>query len=247
MKGVILIPTYNEKQNLEKLFEKIEIQDLDLDILIIDDNSPDGTADFSEILAKKNPHVKILRRFKKEGLGRAYQAGFEWALSKDYEIIFQMDADLSHDPNALGTFMREIQNADAVFGSRYLNGVRVYNWSFGRLLLSKLSNEFIRVALGISSTDTTTAYKCFRRKVIERIGLSRLTGKQNAFLIELVYWTFRLGFKTKEIPFLFIEREKGESKMRFSTALESLRITAMLCLLRLFPPPTNRTTSARKG
>ena len=140
-----------------------------------------------------------------------------------------MDADLSHDPDAIPLFLKEIESADAVFGSRYLNGVRVNNWSFKRLLLSKLSNDFIRLGLRIDSTDTTTAFKCFRRHVIESIGVEHFTGKQNAFLIELVHGTLKNGFKTKEVPFMFFEREEGESKMEMRVAAES-RAT----VLRLF-------------
>lgn len=133
-----------------------------------------------------------------------------------------MDADLSHDPAALPLFLEKIKDHDVVFGSRYLNGVRVCNWSFARLLLSKLSNEFIRWMLGLESTDTTTAYKCFRRGVIEAVDVNRFRGRQNAFLIELVYHTYRRGFHAVEVPFMFMEREEGESKMRWNVAFESL-------------------------
>ena len=142
-----------------------------------------------------------------------------------------MDADLSHDPNAIPGFLEKIKDYDAVFGSRYLNGVRVYNWSFKRLLLSKLSNDFIRIALRIPYTDTTTAFKCFRRTVLESIDLNSLKGRQNAFLIELVYHTIKQGFKTVEIPFMFIERATGESKMEFKVSIESLATVLRLIFL----------------
>ena len=220
-KKVILIPTYNEKDNIAALIAKISEQKLNFDILIIDDNSPDGTGQLAEEIAKKNSQVKVLHRKGKEGLGKAYQEGFRWALDNHYEIIMQMDADLSHDPAVLPLFMKEIENHDAVFGSRYYNGVRVHNWSFKRLLLSKVSNEFISRTLNINATDTTTAYKCFRRNVIESLHIERFKGKQNAFLIELVYATIKSGFKTKEVPFTFVERVTGESKMKLSVAYES--------------------------
>ncbi len=229
MKKVILVPTYNEAGNIENLVSRISALSLGFDILVIDDNSPDGTGKLAERLSEKEACVKVLHRQKKEGLGRAYRDGFKWALKDGYDIILQMDADLSHDPNALPEFLKQIESHDAVFGSRYLNGVRVQNWSFKRLVLSKVSNEFVRIMLGLPSTDTTTAYKCFRRKVLEAIDWDRLRGRQNAFLIELVWETVTLGFTTKEIPFTFTERESGESKMNLKVAAESL-----MTVIRLF-------------
>ncbi len=229
MKKVILVPTYDEAGNLENLVSRISSLSLDFDILVIDDNSPDGTGKLAERLSKKEACVKVLHRQKKEGLGRAYRDGFKWALKNGYDIVLQMDADLSHDPNALPEFLKQIESHDAVFGSRYLNGVRVQNWSFKRLVLSKVSNEFVRIMLGLPSTDTTTAYKCFRRKVLEAIDWDKLRGRQNAFLIELVWETVTMGFTTKEIPFTFTERESGESKMNLNVAAESL-----MTVIRLF-------------
>ena len=203
-----------------------------IEILVIDDNSPDGTGQIAERLSKTEPHVNVLRRPKKEGLGRAYKDGFRWALANGYDIMIQMDADLSHDPAVIPEFLKQIESYDAVFGSRYLNGVRVQNWSFKRLVLSKLSNEFVRVVLGLPSTDTTTAYKCFRRKVVEAWDWEALNGRQNAFLIELVWQTVKKGFRVKEIPFTFVERESGESKMNLGVAGESLATVSRLFFLR---------------
>lgn len=233
LKKVILIPTYNEAGNLETLVSRIMALSLGLDILVIDDNSPDGTGDLAQRLSEKQACVKVLHRQKKEGLGRAYRDGFRWALENGYGIILQMDADLSHDPGVLPEFLRQIESHDAVFGSRYLNGVRVQNWSFKRLVLSKVSNEFVRIVLGLPSTDTTTAYKCFRREVIEAIDWNRLKGRQNAFLIELVWETVKRGFTTKEIPFTFTERESGESKMNLNVAGESFMTVIRLFFLGL--------------
>jgi len=230
MKTIIIIPTYNEKDNLRKLVQAIKMQNIETDILFVDDNSPDGTGLLAEELAREDSRIKILHRKKKEGIGRAYQEGFLWAIKNGYAILLQMDADLSHDPNALPLFLEKIKDHDAVFGSRYYKGIRVYNWSFKRLLLSKISNDFIRTILRLDSTDTTTAYKCFRREVLESIDLKSCKGRQNAFLIELVYRVIKSGFKTTEIPFLFKEREKGESKMEFKVALESLWTVARLIL-----------------
>lgn len=235
-KTIILIPTYNERKNLPNLIQRIEDQ-LAADVLIIDDGSPDGTAQLVETLQSKHPQLKLLRRSEKNGIGNAYKAGFKWVLERDYEVILMMDADLSHDPAALPAFIQSIRTHDAVFGSRYLRGVRVYNWSFSRLLLSKFSNEFIRFILGVPSTDTTTAYKCFRRRVLEGIAAPRLGGKQNAFFIHLVFETYRHGYCAEEIPFLFTEREEGESKMRASVAWESLAMVFRLWPLRWLPRP----------
>ena len=228
MKKVILLPTYNEAGNLENLVSRVMALSLDLDILVIDDNSPDGTGELAQRLSKQEPHVKVLHRQKKGGLGKAYKEGFRWALENGYDIMMQMDADLSHDIAALPEFLKQIESYDAVFGSRYLHGVSVRNWSFKRLVLSKVSNEFVRVFLGLPSTDTTTAFKCFRRSVIESLDWERMTGRQNAFLIELVWQTAKKGFSIKEIPFMFTERESGESKMNMSVAGESLLTTVGL-------------------
>lgn len=233
-KSVILVPTYNERESIERLLHAIFCQPVDPDVLFIDDNSPDGTGSFAEELAKNNPRVNVLHRPKKEGLGRAYISGFNWALERDYEIILMMDADCSHDTSVLPEFFEKIKEFDAVYGSRYKDGVRVCNWSFRRLLLSKTSNEFIRLMLNIESTDSTTAYKCFRRKVIEAVNVNKLRGKQNAFFIELVFKIARSGFRTTEIPFMFFERLSGESKMNPRVALESLLTTFRLFFLRLF-------------
>lgn len=232
MRTVVVIPTYNEKDNLGRLAQAIQGQNDQIDILFVDDNSPDGTGRLAEALSRDNPRINVLHRAAKEGIGRAYQKGFRWALDKRYDVIMQMDADLSHDPQAIPEFLDKIQSHDAVFGSRYLKGVRVYNWSFKRLLLSKLSNDFIKVVLRLQTTDTTTAFKCFRREVLEAIDVDSLRGKQNAFLIELVYKVIKSGYRTTEIPFLFRERETGESKMSFRVALESLFIVIKLALLR---------------
>ncbi|MDW7761928.1 MAG: polyprenol monophosphomannose synthase [Acidobacteriota bacterium] len=231
MKACVVIPTYNEREGLAALVSEIRKQGVPLDILIVDDSSPDGTGQEAEAISRKDPGVKVLHREKKEGLGRAYQAGFRRALDAGYDTILQMDADLSHDPAVLPLFLDRIKSRDAVFGSRYYRGVRVHNWSFKRLLLSKFSNDFIRLMLRLPTTDTTTAFKCFRRQVLEDIDFESLRGKQNAFLIELVHRTVRRGFRTEEIPFTFREREQGESKMNIGVAFESLFTVLRLALL----------------
>ncbi len=229
-KTIIVIPTYNEKDNLPRIIEAIQKQNIITDILFVDDNSPDGTGLLADEFARKDSRIKVFHREKKEGIGSAYREGFKWALRHGYDIILQMDADLSHDPNALPEFLEKIYDYDAVFGSRYYKGIRVHNWSFKRLLLSKTSNDFIRLMLRLDSTDTTTAFKCFRREVLETVDLNSCKGRQNAFLIELVFKVIKAGFRTTDIPFTFREREMGESKMEFKVAVESLWTVARLML-----------------
>jgi dolichol-phosphate mannosyltransferase len=232
MRAVIVIPTFNEKGNLPRLIAAIQKQPVVVDILFVDDDSPDGTGLLADEYARRDSRIKVLHREKKEGIGRAYREGFRYALSQGYEILLQMDADLSHDPDVLPEFLEKIKDHDAVFGSRYYRGVRVHNWSFKRLLLSKASNDFIRFMLRLNTTDTTTAFKCFRGQVLESIDLDTLEGRQNAFLIELVCRVVDAGFKTCEIPFTFRERELGESKMEFKVALESLWTVGRLMVRR---------------
>lgn len=243
-KAVVIIPTYNESENLPPLIAAIEGQNLGLDILFVDDNSPDGTGQLAENLSKQNPHIKVLRRKIKNGLGRAYVEGFLWAIEHKYSFILQMDADLSHDPQALPVFLEKIKTHDAVFGSRYLDGVRVENWSFSRLLLSKVSNEFIRWVLRIPSTDTTTAYKCFRREVLEILDPRKLKGFRNDFLIELVFETYVSGFRTLEIPFMFRERISGESKMEVKVAGAALMMVFKCFFRKLFYQMSGRKMRA---
>jgi len=221
-KAVIVIPTYNEYGNLLNLINAIRDQKVGVDILVVDDNSPDGTGELADKLALTIPEVNVLHRTIKNGLGRAYIEGFNWALKNDYEVILMMDADLSHDPAALPLFMKEIETHDAVFGSRYIGGVRVENWPFKRLLISWLSNEFVRQVLRVPCTDATTAYKCFRRSVLEAINLDALTGTRNDFMIEISVRPIFMDFRTKEIPFMFRDRVAGKSKMEFGVAGASL-------------------------
>jgi dolichol-phosphate mannosyltransferase len=232
MRTVIVIPTFNEISNLPRLLTAIREQPIDVDILIVDDDSPDGTGLLADDYSRRDSRIKVLHRKRKDGIGRAYQVGFRWALSQGYEIFLQMDADLSHDPGVLPDFLEKIREYDAVFGSRYYRGIRVHNWSFKRLLLSKVSNDFIRFMLRLNATDITTAFKCFRRDVLASIDLESFKGRQNAFLIELVNSVTKGGFRTCEIPFTFRERESGESKMEFRVALESLWTVARLMFSR---------------
>ena len=213
MKILIIIPTYNELENLPTLLPEVFSKDINIDVLIIDDNSPDGTAAFIENEQKNNNRIHLIRRSSKQGLGTAYIAGFQFALQKDYQVIFEMDADFSHDPNEIPRFLEEIKNADVVLGSRYKNGVNVINWPMRSLLLSWCANIYTRVITGMPLHDATGGFKCFKREVLEAIDLNRVKSNGYAFQIEMNFKAWKKGFIIKEIPIIFVDRVKGSSKM----------------------------------
>jgi dolichol-phosphate mannosyltransferase len=212
-KKLIIIPTFNELENLPRLLPEVLLQDSGIDVLIVDDNSPDGTAAFIEDESKKNNRIHLIKRSSKQGLGTAYIAGFKYALEKDYQLIFEMDADFSHDPNEIPKFLEEIKNADVVLGSRYKNGVNVINWPMRRLLLSWFANIYTRVITGMPLHDATGGFKCFKREVLEAIDLERVNSNGYAFQIEMNFKAWKKGFKINEIPIIFVDRVKGNSKM----------------------------------
>ena len=213
MKILIIIPTYNELENLPRLLTEVLSKDNNIDMLFIDDNSPDGTAEFIENEQKNNNRIHLIKRQSKQGLGTAYIVGFKFALQRDYEIIFEMDADFSHDPNEIPRFLEEIKNSDVVLGSRYKNGVNVINWPMRRLLLSWFANIYTRVITGMPLHDATGGFKCFKREVLEAIDLNRVKSNGYAFQIEMNFKAWKKGFNIKEIPIIFIDRVKGSSKM----------------------------------
>jgi dolichol-phosphate mannosyltransferase len=213
MKILIIIPTYNELENLPRLLPEVLSKDSNIDVLIIDDNSPDGTAAFIEKEQKNNNRIHLIKRQSKQGLGTAYIAGFKFALQRDYQVIFEMDADFSHDPNEIPRFLEEIKNADVVLGSRYKNGVNVINWPMRRLLLSWFANIYTRVITGMPLHDATGGFKCFKREVLESIDLKRVKSNGYAFQIEMNFKAWKKGFTLKEIPIIFVDRVKGTSKM----------------------------------
>ena len=213
MKILIIIPTYNELENLPRLLTEVLSKDKNIDMLFIDDNSPDGTADFIENEEKNNNRIHLIKRQSKQGLGTAYIVGFKFALQRDYEVIFEMDADFSHDPNEIPRFLEEIKNSDVVLGSRYKNGVNVINWPMRRLLLSWFANIYTRVITGMPLHDATGGFKCFKREVLEAIDLNRVKSNGYAFQIEMNFKAWKKGFNIKEIPIIFIDRVKGSSKM----------------------------------
>ena len=224
MKTLIIIPTYNEAENLEKLAGAISRLGVDCDILVVDDNSPDGTGDLADDLAKNNNRIKVIHRHCKLGLGTAYVAGFKYGLNCGYEAFLQMDCDFSHDPKKIPEFIAEIENrgADLVLGSRYLNGVSVVNWGLGRLLLSKSASLYVRMITGMPFSDMTGGFKCFGRAALNSIDLDRVSSNGYAFQIEMTYKAFHEGFKVKEIPIIFENRREGVSKMNKNIVIEAL-------------------------
>ncbi|HEY2924526.1 MAG TPA: polyprenol monophosphomannose synthase [Candidatus Eisenbacteria bacterium] len=213
MKALIVMPTYNERENLVELLRRIFAEGLPLEILIIDDNSPDGTGAVADELAAADPRVHVMHRPGKMGLGSAYVAGFRYALERGYDAVFEMDADFSHNPESLPEFLRELETADLVVGSRYLYGVTVVNWPLKRLILSYLANVYSRVITGMPLKDATGGFKCFRRQVLESLDLSRVKSDGYGFQIEMNFKAWRKGFRIREIPILFVDRRAGESKM----------------------------------
>lgn len=213
-RALVIIPTYNEHQNLPKLVPQVLEQDPRLEVLVVDDNSPDGTGELAEALAAAEPRVHVLHRTGKLGLGTAYVTGFRWAIKKGFDYVFEMDADFSHDPKHLPTFLQEIANADLVLGSRYLDGrVTVVNWPMARLLLSYFANVYARWVTGLRLWDSTGGFKCYRRSVLEAIDLDQVRSNGYSFQIEMSFRSWRRGFRLKEIPILFADRNVGRSKM----------------------------------
>lgn len=213
MKALVIIPTYNERENLTELLRRIFAQNLPLEVLIIDDHSPDGTGALAGELARADRRVHVMHRAGKMGLGSAYVAGFRYALERDYDAVFEMDADFSHNPDSLPEFLRELEGADLVVGSRYLHGVTVVNWPLKRLVLSYGANVYCRVVTGMPLKDATGGFKCFRRQVLAAIDLSRVKSDGYGFQIELNFKAWRKGFRIREIPILFVDRRAGVSKM----------------------------------
>lgn len=219
---LVVVPTYNERVNIPLIVPAILGQDPRIEVLVVDDNSPDGTGELADRLAGENPRVHVLHRSQKEGLGKAYIAGFRWALDHGYDLVFEMDADFSHDPRFLPTFLDAIQDADLVIGSRYKTGVNVINWPISRLLLSLGANQYARLVTGLPLADSTGGFKCFRRQVLEAIPLERVRSNGYAFQIEMSYRAWKKGFRLKEIPIVFTDRVEGQSKMNRKIVREAV-------------------------
>ncbi len=234
MKALIIIPTYKERENLTELVRRIFAQDLPVEILIIDDNSPDGTGALADELAAQDPRIHVMHRPGKLGLGSAYVLGFRYAIERDYDAVFEMDADFSHSPDSLPEFLKELEGADMVLGSRYLRGVTVVNWPLKRLILSYGANVYTRIVTGMPIKDATGGFKCFRRQVLEAIDLDRVKSDGYGFQIEINFKAWRKGFKIREIPILFVDRMAGESKMSRRIVWEAAWMVWRLRLLDLF-------------
>jgi len=215
-KRIVVIPTYNEIENIERVVKNVFAQDVDFNILVVDDSSPDGTAEKIKDLQKIYKHsLHLIIRNTKEGLGKAYITGFKWALKHNYDYIFEMDADYSHNPNDLIRLYNACskRNADLSIGSRYVKGVNVINWPMNRVLLSWLASKYVRIITQMPIFDTTAGFVCYRRKVLETINLDKIKFVGYAFQIEMKFKAYALGFDVKEIPIIFTDRTKGKSKM----------------------------------
>lgn len=220
--ALVVIPTYNERQNIGKIVPRVLAADSRFEVLVVDDDSPDGTGEEADRMAEEIERVHVLHRDEKKGLGAAYLAGFDWALERDYELVFEMDADLSHDPQHLPEFLALAERYDVVVGSRYMRGVTVVNWPMGRLLLSWLANWYARVVTGVPLHDLTSGFKCYRREVLEQLRLGEIHSNGYAFQIETVFRAWRAGYRVVETPIVFVDRNVGMSKMSKRIVLEAI-------------------------
>jgi dolichol-phosphate mannosyltransferase len=225
MNSFIVIPTYNERENIERLVDYLINHYPDFHLVIVDDNSPDGTGQMADKLADLYPQVNVIHRPQKMGLGRAYVEGFKYSLAQGADLIFEMDADYSHDPDYIKDFLAASECADLVIGSRYYNGVRVEGWRFRRLLLSKLANIFVSYILVRPVWDFTAGYRCYKKEVLKSIDLNKIKSDGYAFQIEMTYLTYMHGFRVREIPILFKERQRGTSKIGHDIIWEAFWMT----------------------
>lgn len=219
---LIIVPTFNERENVEALQHAVLAACPEADILFVDDNSPDGTGELLDEMSAKEPRIHVLHRTGKQGLGRAYIAGFKWALEKRYEFIFEMDADFSHDPKEIPGMLNAAQSADLVLGSRYVGGVRVINWPLSRLILSRGAGLYVKRITGLPFTDPTGGFKCYRRAVLEHIDLNRIRSNGYSFQIEMTHTAWLAGFHAVDVPITFEERRSGDSKMSSAIVREAL-------------------------
>ena len=233
MRILVIIPTYNEKENIGKIIPLVLEKNPQIEVLVVDDNSPDGTGKIVEELNSNNSRIKLIQRKEKTGLGTAYIAGFRYALENEYDYIFEMDSDFSHDPDYIPDFLEAVKEADLVLGSRYIRGVNVVNWPITRLLLSFYANAYARWITGLPVKDSTGGFKCFRRNVLEEIGLDNIHSNGYAFQIEMSFRAWKKGFKIKEIPIIFVDRRVGESKMSKKIVREAIWMVWKLRILSL--------------
>jgi len=223
-RALVVIPTYNEKSNLPRIVREVLATSETIDLLIVDDNSPDNTGRLADEMADDNFRIKVIHRRGKLGLGSAYIEGFKYALKEGYDCVFEMDADFSHDPAYINDFLEAMDDNHLVIGSRYLRGVNVVNWPMLRLIISYCAGIYTRMITGLPIRDPTSGYKCFRREVLESIDLDRIYSDGYSFQIEMNYRCWRKGFRIKEIPIIFIDRDSGSSKMNRRIIIEAIFI-----------------------
>lgn len=231
---LVIVPTYNERENLPPLAERLLALPVAVDVLVVDDNSPDGTGKIADDLAQKFPSVHVMHRQEKNGLGRAYCSGFLWALQRHYEFIFEMDGDFSHNPADVPAFLEAAREADLVLGSRYRNGIRVINWPLKRLMLSLCAAKYVQIITGLPISDPTGGFKCFRRRALQSIDLENIRSNGYSFQIEMTHKIWRQGMKIVEVPIIFTDRFQGSSKMSGKIVREALWMTWRLLLQNKF-------------
>jgi dolichol-phosphate mannosyltransferase len=235
---LIIVPTVNERENLPRVAQKLLSLPVGVDLLVVDGNSADGTGKVADELAAKHPQIHVIHEQKKNGLGRAYITGFKWALEKNYEFIFEMDCDFSHNPDDIPAFLEAIKQADLVLGSRYVGGIRVINWPLSRLILSRSAGRYVSCITGMPFTDPTGGYKCFRRRALQAIELDAVRSNGYSFQIEMTHRLWRDGFKIVETPIIFTERVEGKSKLSRGIVVEAFWMVWWLWLqngLRRWP------------
>jgi dolichol-phosphate mannosyltransferase len=233
-KTLVIVPTYNERENLPRLIERIILQPALVDLLIVDGNSPDGTGQLADEIAANNPRVHVFHEKEKAGLGRAYCAAFQWALQRDYELIIEMDGDVSHNPDDIPAFLAAADNADLVLGSRYKNGIRVINWPLRRLMLSMAAAKYVQIITGMPISDPTGGYKCFRRHALKSINLDAIHSNGYSFQIEMTHKIWCRGMKIVEVPIIFTDRFQGSSKMSAKIVREALWMVWRLLIQNKF-------------
>jgi len=243
---LVIVPTYNELDNVEPLIARLLALPYGLEVLVVDDGSPDGTGDRVRSLMAREPRIHLIERGRKLGLGSAYLAGFRYALDQGAELIFEMDADFSHDPDAIGEFLEAVREADLVLGSRYLHGaVKVVNWPLERLILSYCANLYTRIITGMPVHDATGGFKCFRRRALEGIRLDQVQSDGYAFQIEVSFKVWKRGFRIREIPIVFVDRRAGVSKMNRRIIWEAAGLVWRLRFFELFRRADSRPRASR--
>ena len=234
MKIFVVTPTFNEKKNIKELIEKINLANDKIDILVVDDNSPDGTHEIVNNLKNKYKNLHLLKRLEKGGLGSAYIAGMKYALNHNADLIIQMDADMSHDPASINDLIEKSKNFDLVIGSRYISGINVVNWPFHRLIISYGANLYSRIVTGLPIKDATGGYKCWKRKVLENINIDSIESQGYSFQIEMSYRAWIKKYKICEIPIIFIDRTVGQSKMNKEIMIEAFFYDSKIEIIKAF-------------